>query len=62
VHRGGPLLHRRIVRVRHAQLMDLPQQVHHPNAMRQLRGTVVIPFVCTSKPFIERRRRDASFP
>jgi hypothetical protein len=42
--------------------MDLPQQVHHPNAMRQLRGTVVIPFVCTSKPFIERRRRDASFP
>jgi hypothetical protein len=35
--------------------------VHHPNAIGELRTTVVIPFVSTAKPYrIRRRRRKAT--
>jgi hypothetical protein len=34
--------------------------LHHPNAIGELRATVVIPFVSTSKPYRPRRRRKAT--
>src|SRR5215210_8132620 len=32
-------------------------EVHHPNAIGELRATVVIPFVSTTAPYKPRRRR-----
>jgi len=34
--------------------------VHHPNAIGELRATVVIPFVSTAKPYKPRRGREAT--
>jgi putative Mg2+ transporter-C (MgtC) family protein len=44
-----------------ATLLALALLVHHPNAIGELRTTVVIPFVSTAKPYrIRRRRRKAT--
>jgi hypothetical protein len=49
-HRRGGLGH---------QGQRIAHEVHHPNAIRRLRGTVTVPFVSTAKPLIARRRSDA---
>jgi hypothetical protein len=35
-------------------------EMHHPNAISELRATVVIPFVCTAKSYRTRRQRNAT--
>src|SRR5262249_42896855 len=37
-------------------VVELPQQVHHPNAI-ELRATLVIPYASTARPSIPRRPR-----
>jgi hypothetical protein len=39
---------------------DVALDLHHPNAIGELRATVVIPFVSTAKPYTTRRRRPKS--
>jgi hypothetical protein len=41
---------------------EVAQAVHRPNAIRQLRFTLTIPFMATFRPYIRRRRSDAKFP
>jgi hypothetical protein len=56
---ANPLVQCRVV----GQLrQEVPQPVHHPDAIGDLRLTVTVPFVSTIRPLIVRRRRDAHFP
>jgi hypothetical protein len=39
------------------QRQQVPDEVHHPNAIAELRVTMVLPLVPTTRPYQPRRRR-----
>ena len=55
MHRLRPALHPGSTRMGHPQLMNVAQQMDHPNAIATLRGTVVLPLHSTTTPYQPRR-------
>jgi hypothetical protein len=39
------------------ELLETPPDVHHPNAIGELRATVVIPYTSTARPYLRRPPR-----